>query len=75
MRIALLSGAYGNAGDSLIEARSRALLENTFPGGAEGGTHPPFSPIRRAPPAGMTIRSRAPLLYGRKRRRSGRARI
>ncbi len=35
MRIALLSGAYGNAGDSLIEARSRALLENTFPGGAE----------------------------------------
>ncbi len=30
MRISLLSGAYGNSGDSLIEFRSRCLLEHIF---------------------------------------------
>ena len=30
MSIALLSGAYGNAGDSLIEFRSKKLLESVF---------------------------------------------
>ena len=32
MKIALLSGAYGNAGDSLIESRSKALLEYAYKG-------------------------------------------
>ena len=30
MNIAVLSGAYGNAGDSLIEFRCKRLLENTY---------------------------------------------
>ena len=30
MKIALLSGAYGNAGDSLIEFRAKNLLEEVF---------------------------------------------
>ena len=32
MKISLLSGAYGNAGDSLIETRSKNLLEYVFKG-------------------------------------------
>ena len=34
MKIALLSGAYGNAGDSLIEFRAKNLLEEVFAGSA-----------------------------------------
>ena len=34
MNIALLSGAYGNSGDSLIEQRCKALLENIYGAGS-----------------------------------------